>query len=478
MRKSLLIVSITTLSMLVGCSKVSRVHICTTADSPWQSIADTTLQNSQAADILTLHIDSGDTCQVIEGFGACFNELGWDALALLSDTDRQNILSELFLPDHGANFTVCRMPIGANDFSRAWYSYAEPPGDFAMQHFSIDHDRETLIPFILSAQKLNPQLSIWASPWCPPAWMKLNGHYASRYQRNCRDDRFRNGLLESQEGHEGSDMFRMDSLHLQAYATYFQKFIRAYRDAGIDIFAVMPQNEFNSAQVFPSCVWTARSLARFVGQYLGPVMEQEGVEVMFGTVERANALLVDTVLQDVHAKKYISGVGFQWAGRGAIATVRTQYPHMRLLQTEQECGDGKNDRKGLVHSWNLLKHFIDNGVSVYDYWNMALLEGGVSRWGWAQNSLVVVDSVNHSYRWTPEFYLMKHVSHFVVPGARYIRTSGDGTSLSLTFLNPDGRIAVVMAELEGRDRWIRITRSGMEDEYVFLRGNSLNTVLL
>lgn len=78
-----------------------------------------------------------------------------------------------------------------------------------MQSFSIDHDRETLIPFILSAKKLNPQLSIWASPWCPPAWMKINGHYASRYQRNCRDDRFRNGLLESQEGHEGSDMFRM-----------------------------------------------------------------------------------------------------------------------------------------------------------------------------------------------------------------------------------------------------------------------------
>ena len=73
---------------------------------------------------------------------------------------------------------------------------------------------------------------------------------------------------------------------------------------------------------------------------------------------------------------------------------------------------------------------------------------------------------------------MKHVSLFVVPGARYIRTSGDGTSLSLTFLNPDGRIAVVMAELEGRDRWIRITRSGMEDEYVFLRGNSLKTVML
>lgn len=477
-RTSLFVVSIIFLSILVSCSEPIHIHICTTIDSPWQSMADTTLQNSQAADVLTLNISTSDTCQLIEGFGACFNELGWDALSLLSDADRQNILSELFLPNYGANFTVCRMPIGANDFSRDWYSYAETPGDFMMRQFSIDHDKKTLIPFILSAKEKNPNLRIWASPWCPPVWMKNNGHYASRYQRNCRDDRFRNGLLESQEGHEGSDMFRVDSLHLQAYATYFQKFIRAYRNIGIDVFGVMPQNEFNSAQVFPSCVWTARSLAQFIGKYLGPLMEKEGVEVMMGTIERANALLVDTVLQDSLAKKYISGVGFQWAGRGAIAAIREQYPNMRLLQTEQECGNGKNNWSGLIHSWNLLKHFIDNGVSVYDYWNMALLEGGVSRWGWAQNSLVVVDSVNNSYRWTPEFYLLKHISHFVVPGARYIRSSGDGAMLSLAFLNPDGRIVVVMTEQEGRDRWIKVTRPTMEDEFVFLRRNSVNTILL
>ena len=60
-------------------------------------------------------------------------------------------------------------------------------------------------------------------------------------------------------------------LYLQSYALYFSKFIEAYREQGIDIFAVMPQNEFNSAQIFPSCCWTAASLANFVGNYLGPV---------------------------------------------------------------------------------------------------------------------------------------------------------------------------------------------------------------
>jgi glucosylceramidase len=93
--------------------------------------------------------------QTIEGFGACFNELGWTSLNVLSAKDRQNILEELFLPNKGANFTICRMPIGANDFSRNWYSYNETEGDFEMKNFSIANDFETLIPFIKNAQKYN-----------------------------------------------------------------------------------------------------------------------------------------------------------------------------------------------------------------------------------------------------------------------------------------------------------------------------------
>ena len=63
-------------------------------------------------------INLSETQQTIEGFGACFNELGWTSLSLLSDNDREAILKELFQPNTGANFTICRMPVGANDFSR------------------------------------------------------------------------------------------------------------------------------------------------------------------------------------------------------------------------------------------------------------------------------------------------------------------------------------------------------------------------
>jgi O-glycosyl hydrolase len=45
------------------------------------------------------------------------------------------------------------------------------------------------------------------------------------------------------------------------------------------------------------------------------------------------------------------------------------------------------------YTWTLLKKFLENGVSAYHYWNISLKERGISRWGWAQNSLVTIDTV-------------------------------------------------------------------------------------
>lgn len=169
------------------------------------------------------------------------------------------------------------MPVGANDFSRDWYSYDETPGDFALQDFSIANDEQTLIPFIKSARQYQPNLKLWASPWSPPTWMKYNHHYAAAEVKpeHCQQmpTLADNGLKPEQAGKEGTNMFIQDDKYFTAYAFYFAKFIKAYRKQGIPISMVMPQNEFNSAQVFPSGAWTAAGLARFVG-YLGPQMQQ------------------------------------------------------------------------------------------------------------------------------------------------------------------------------------------------------------
>lgn len=462
---------------LSACSFQPRASwVTTTETASWQEQPDLLSALADTIETIDVTIHTDKKQQEMEGFGACFNELGWISLSRLEPSDRERIMEELFFPEFGANFNICRMPIGANDFSRDWYSYNETEGDFEMEHFTIANDQQTLIPFIRNAQKYDSSLRIWASPWCPPSWMKYNKHYASVYTGKAYDEKYRNGLPADQEGSEGTDMFIQDSLYLQAYARYFVRFITAYKEQGIDIFAVMPQNEFNSAQIFPSCCWTAASLARFIGYYLGPAMKELDVQLMFGTMERANEALVDTILTDPACRPYIDGVGFQWAGKGAIKGLHERYPNMKLYQTEQECGDGKNDWNGAVYSWSLMRHYLENGASAYLYWNIALEKGGVSRWGWAQNSLVVVDPERKSYHYTPEYYVMKHLSHYVRPHARKLETSGIYTNL-LAFRNPDGSIVVALAN-EGNDNRTVSIQLGNRVYQPFLPAHSVSTILI
>lgn len=91
----------------------------------------------------------------------------------------------------------------------------------------------------------------------------------------------------------------------------------------------------------------------------------------------------------------------------------------------------------------MMRHYFTNGASVYDYWNIALDEGGVSRWGWSQNSLVVVDPAAGTARLTHEFQVLRHLSGYVQPGARFVPSlSYTGYENLLAFRNPDGSVVV------------------------------------
>lgn len=491
------------LLILTACKKQDVGEwIYTTESTPW--VKNKELHISEITGKPDSEIFLKKEQQTIEGFGSCFNELGWTSLNILSEEDREDIMNELFSPGVGANFTICRMPLGANDFSINWYSYNETENDFAMENFSLQNDKKTLIPFIKNAKKYNPELKIWASPWSPPSWMKYNKHYASRSSKGIMemfkkfaeqkkdneekadsnsinmfklmmDPKYQNDLPPDKEGKEGTDMFIQEDKYLEAYALYFLKFIEGYKKEGIDIFAVMPQNEFNSAQTFPSCCWTATGLANFIGSYLGPAMNKVGVDIYFGTMERPNEALVDTVLTNPLSGNYVKGVGFQWAGKDALPGIHKRYSDLKLYQTEQECGDGKNDWKGAMYSWDLMKHYLNNGVSVYEYWNTSLLKGGISRWGWAQNSLVVVDAENKDYKYSYEYYVMKHTSYFVLSGAKKVET--EGYSDLLAFKNTDGSIVIIVANQKDTPQKLTI-KIGESEIAPVLEANSLNTFKL
>ncbi|GMQ61960.1 glycoside hydrolase family 30 protein [Vallitalea maricola] len=407
--------------------------------------------------------------QTIDGFGACFNELGWIALNKIDDKQREEVIKNFFDQEHGAKFNFCRMPIGASDYAAQWYSLNEQENDFEMKHFSIERDRSYLIPYINSAKKYKKDLKLFASPWSPPTWMKFPKAY--NYGR----------LIMKEE-------------YLKAYALYFLKFIEAYEKEGIRIDQIHIQNEPFADQKFPSCLWSGEQFRQFIGEYLGPLFEKENVDtqIWLGTLNGPEQMkflptgtiildifdeYVDHVLFDKMAKKYISGVGYQWAGREAIQRTRESYPDMKLIQTENECGDGNNTWEYARYVFNLMRHYFRNGVSSYTYWNMVLEPGGSSTWGWKQNSLVTVDPKTEEVIYNPEFYVMKHFSGYVKPGAKRIEVKGPWSGAAVAFENPNQEIIVVAANNVNysRDMSININKKNIR---VNLKGYSFNTFVI
>ncbi|WP_218944450.1 glycoside hydrolase family 30 protein [Maribacter luteus] len=419
--------------------KVEMVY--TTASERWVK-AKKFLSKETAANATDIVVYTDSLLQEIDGIGGAFNELGWDALEALPKGSSKQVFKDLF-SDEGCNFSMCRIPLGASDYALSYYSSNDVPEDFEMRDFNIDRDRYILIPYLEAALEVNPELKIWASPWTPPAWMKVNDHYAMR------SGEFGNALDGNKMNPEAQILnnataFKMQERYLKAYALYFSKFVQAYKKEGIELFSIQPQNEIAYQPNWPSCTWRPEDMGYFISEFLGPQFKADNLdaEIWLGTVNSGDPNYVRTVLKFKDASKYIKGIGFQWGGSKAIPTIHKEYPGIKLMQTENKCGEHENDWTSLESSWNTLVHFLNNGAGSHMYWNMVLDETGKSAWGWPQNSMVVVDRTAKKVTYTDEFYLFKHISHFVQPGDHYLKSS-EGKNHAV-FKLKDGRIAVLV----------------------------------
>jgi len=436
-------------------------HFYTDEQNAWQQ---RTYEKGEGVANLTF---TGQRFQQVEGFGGCFNELGYLALEHLDQEKRQQLMHALFHPEGEHRFVICRLPIGASDYAQQWYSHNEHDGDYAMEHFSIERDFKYLIPYIREALSYNPDLKLFASPWSPPTWMKTSKAY------NYGTLRWEPGILK-------------------AYALYFVKFVQAYREEGITIHQIHVQNEVIADQKFPSCVWTGEQLREFIADYLGPAFEEHGLdtEIWLGTInapdpweELIKKKTTDfddyaaVVLSDPRAYRHIKGVGYQWAGKHAIQRTVASYPELRYMQTENECGDGLNSWGYARYVYNLFQHYFANGVNAYIYWNMTLEPKGRSTWGWEQNSMATAEPDSGQLTLNPEYYVMKHYARYVVPGAYRIGLAGPWTGKATAFRNPDGSIAVIVNNPFTDSRELNLEHDGQTLRFELTAG-SFNTIVI
>lgn len=421
-------------------------HIASYKNNYWKK--EGVNKESKTNDALTL---TGERRQTVLGFGGCFNELGWEALNLAKKEQRDEFIKELFTEDE-CNFNYGRIPIGANDFSLEWYSCDEVEGDYELKHFNIERDKEYTIPYVKEAMKYQDAFTLFASPWSPPTWMKTKKAY--NYGR-----------------------IKMDEEVLKAYARYFVKFVKAYEEQGIDISQVHVQNEPMADQKFPSCLWSGEDMRDFIKYYLGPEFEKSGLstEIWLGTIngpfvdfmmaqaapfEEFYDQFANTILSDDEARKFITGVGLQWGGKHVMQQITESFPELRYMQTESECGDGHNTWEHMEYIFNQMWFYFRNGAERYTYWNMALQDGGISTWGWEQNSLCTVNKETGELVRQPEFYLMKHLSKFVKKGAKVLTTKGHWTSNTIAFENEDGSIVLVVGSNMNNERTFEFSHNG------------------
>ncbi len=433
--------------------------VTSTSGAYWKT--DGALTDSTA----TANVTVNDTMvgQKWDGFGGAFNELGW---SFLTSSDMQTkALTLLFSATDGAAFAWGRIPIGASDYAVSRYteddtgtdvaamnpdSNRPQPDDDSLSHFALDRDAQKLIPYVKAAQLINPKLRFWASPWTPPVWMKTgyktdNGDPNKKGQPAAKPSYFDGG--------------NMSSKFLAQYATYYTKFVQGYQAQGINIEIVSPQNEPGYDQNYPSCLWDKATYTTWIGQYLGPAMQALNVKVMLGTLSN-DQTDIDTAngpLMDATAKTFLSVVGVQWNVLDKVNS-GTTFGTLPIWATEHKCGNypwnpmnypaynnmqAPNDQAYGVESWGYIRDAITKGkVTAYNAWNMVLDKIGLgidtSR-DWRQDALLVADSGTVTP--TPAYYVFRHFSQYVVPGATVVGTSGGD---AVAFKNPDGSLIAVM----------------------------------
>ena len=419
-----------------GGSTSTGPSLITSAQSSYWQTGTVTTVTSGTAD---LNVDKNTTYQRWDGFGGCFNEMGWDALSVVSATDVANAMKYLFDANDGANFVYGRLPLGASDYAMSWYTLDDTAGDYTMDKFSIARDQEKLIPFIKEALKVKADLHLWASPWVVPSWMM-----------------------------DSSSNMKSDAQTLGAHALYMARFVEEYAKQGLKIEAIHPQNEPGYARVH----WTQAELITFIKTYLGPTFAQRNLtaEIWCGTMSKDpdDTNIAKATATDADAMKVVKGFGVQWNLQAAVSTLAAK---ATVMQTEHKCGNynfatpywdqsryssskPQNDHLYGEESWQLIRDWIVSGVNSYSAWNMVLDTVGKSLDNWPQNSLLVVDRTAKTLTRTAAYYVFRHFSQYIAVGATRIAATGSSAAYKgvgdtayntlngFAFKNPDGSIII------------------------------------
>jgi glucosylceramidase len=434
-----------------------KVEVFETSASGSKLNSISELSTNEGASNIQLHPE--EKYQTITGFGGSFTEASASLLNKLGPENRKKVIDAYF-GDEGAKYSLTRTHMNSCDFSLSNYSYAPVEGDVALEHFSVEEDKDDIIPFIKDAMLASTEgFKIVASPWTAPPWMKDNNDW-------------RGGKLLPE--------------YNESWALFFSKYINAYKAEGIDIWGFTVENEpLGNDKNWESMHFTPTEMTDFVKDHLGPRLEKDGHKVKILGYDQNREHLkewVDVMFQNKESSKYIDGTAIHWyASTVDYFPEELQYAHNKapnkyLIQTEA-CVDAEVpkwqddawywSKEATDWGWDWApdkdKHLhpkyapvnryardiigcLNNWVDGWIDWNMVLDTQGGPNWfkNWCV-APVIVDPEKDEVYFTPIYYTLAHFSKYIRPGAVRIGFENSDEDLMVTAAkNPDGSIAVVV----------------------------------
>jgi glucosylceramidase len=418
--------------------------------SAWLTTADgtnkLTLQpliyfSSERSNFLTtFDINEHQRLQQIDGFGAAMTDTSaWLIGVKMDQEQRDRLMHALFDPLNGLGMSVVHIPMGASDFTASGvYSYDDithDQKDPRLQKFSIAHDTAYIIPLLKQAMQLNPYVKYMATPWSPPAWMKTNASML--------------GTSNSQTGYLTASAY-------QPLAGYFVKFLQAYKERGIPLYAITPQNEpFSPVETFPGMSFPALNEDSFIKNNLGPALKNANLApkilIYNQNWDRPDYPL--EILNDPTAQRYVAGTAWHcYGGDPSIMTkIHYAYPSKDMYVTECSTGQGGIAPLSAIE---LLLRSTQNWAKAVVLWNIALDTSGGPKIGEGCGNCTGLVAINQStgqYTYTENYYQLGHLSKFVVPGAYHIAstiTRGifpyESPLEAVAFQNPDDSKVVIV----------------------------------
>ena len=417
------------------------VKIYTTADKTDLRLTATETLNFESAvqpserDAF-IQVDPSNTFQSLVGIGGAITDASAETFAKLSKQKQAELLKAYYDPKEGIGYTLARTNINSCDFSSDMYTYVSEK-DSSLTSFNLAHDLQFKIPLIKQAiAQAGGRLTLFASPWSPPSWMKDN------------NDMLHGGTLLPQ--------------YKQTWANYYVKFIKAYEKLGMPVWGFTVQNEPMAKQRWESCVYTAEDERDFIKNFLGPTIEKNGLKDKKLIAWDHNRDMIyqraSVILNDPLAAKYVWGIGYHWyetwTGNAMqfdnVKQVKQSFPTKNMLFTEG-CVEGfKFDS---IYNWSLGEKYgmsiiqdFNSGTCGWTDWNILLDEkGGPNHVGNFCFAPVIADTRDNMLHYTNSYYYIGHFSKFIRPGAKRVACISNRDKLQATsFLNTNGKLVVVV----------------------------------